>query len=149
MKAMRHEAILRVVRGHEILSQDDLRRALKKEGVAATQATLSRDIAELGIVRTPEGYRLPAQVTAAPAAPEGDLPHLLREFMRDATAAGNLVVVKTSAGAASALGLALDKALLPGVVGTVAGDDIVLAVARSSRSARAVEKCLFDLVRPR
>ncbi|MBI5528096.1 MAG: ArgR family transcriptional regulator [Deltaproteobacteria bacterium] len=149
MKAIRHEAIQRLVQEQDLPSQDDLRRALRKEGIKATQATLSRDIAELGIVRARDGYRLPGQVADAPSVPEGGLQHLLREFMRDATAAGNMVVIKTPAGAAGALGLAVDKAGLPGIVGTVAGDDIILAVARSASAARGLQKRLLDLVRPR
>ncbi len=115
-------------------------------GIQATQATLSRDLSELGLVKTGEGYKLPAQVGEMIPSSNSELKRMLREFMREATPASNLVVVKTPVGSANALGIALDNASLPEVVGTVAGDDTILVVTRSAATARGLRKKLLSLV---
>jgi transcriptional regulator of arginine metabolism len=146
-KQLRHETILRLVRQKPIANQQALQQELAKSGLHTTQATLSRDLSELGLVKTGDGYKLPAQITESFHATHSELKRMLREFMREATPANNLVVVKTPAGNANALGIALDNAALPEIVGTVAGDDTILVVTRSAATARSVQKKFLNLVR--
>ena len=104
-----------------------------------TQATLSRDIEELGLVKTREGYRLPS----AAAASEPPQPHLdvvLKEFVREVRLAANLVVIRTHPGNAQTVGYALDASPWPEVVGTVAGDDTIFLATGGTRDAAHVRK---------
>lgn len=141
-KAFRQGQILKLIRGKRIQTQDDLARELKESsGIETTQVTLSRDIRELGLLKTPEGYR---QVEAAPAGPE--LETIASELLQDARVAQNLVVLKTSPGNANALAVALDNEDWPDVVGTIAGDDTILVVAPDSAAAENLRKKLLGFV---
>jgi transcriptional regulator of arginine metabolism len=113
--------------------------------VEATQVTLSRDIHELGIIKTPEGYR---EAGAIVTADTGDnLRRVLQEFLRDVEVAQNLVVLQTNPGAAAAVALALDAESWPELVGTVAGDDTIFAAARGASAAKALRKKLMEVWR--
>jgi transcriptional regulator of arginine metabolism len=143
-KAFRQGQILKLIRSKRIPTQDDLARELKEScGIETTQVTLSRDIRELGLLKTPEGYR---QVEAAPAGPE--LGTVAGELLQDARVAQNLLVLKTSPGNANALAVALDKEDWPEVVGTIAGDDTILVVAPDSLAAEKLRKKLLGFVQP-
>jgi len=143
-KSFRQGQILKLIRGKRILTQDDLARELKhSQGIDTTQVTLSRDIRELGLLKTPEGYR---QVEAATSGP--DLAMVAGEFLRDVRAAQNLIVLKTSPGNANALAVALDNEDWPEVVGTIAGDDTVLVVAPDTEIAGRLRKKLLGYVQP-
>src|SRR5690349_15909257 len=134
MKEVRHKAILELLRESPIGSQDELQRALGKRGIRVGQATLSRDIHELELVKTPEGYELPSGGTASEAAlPSAS--RLVREFVLDVRQAQNLVVVKTAVGSAQPVAAALDGESWPEVVGTIAGDDAILIVAANNKNA--------------
>jgi len=111
----------------------------KKEGVSATQVTLSRDIRELGLVKTPDGYRQIAPQSSGP-----DLATILAEFLQDVRVAQNLLVLKTPPGHASTLAIALDQEEWPEVVGTIAGDDTVLVIAPDSATAAALQGKLLS-----
>jgi transcriptional regulator of arginine metabolism len=138
-KAFRQGQILKVIRNKRILTQEDLARVLKESfGLDTTQVTLSRDVRELGLLKTPEGYR---QVSAA-AGP--DVAMVVAEFLQDVRAAQNLIVLRTSPGNANALAVALDKANWPEIVGTIAGDDTVLIVAPDSATADKLRKKLLS-----
>jgi transcriptional regulator of arginine metabolism len=129
-KAFRQGQILKVIRNKRILTQEDLARELKESfGLDTTQVTLSRDVRELGLLKTPDGYR---QVSAASGP---DLATVAAELLQDARAAQNLVVLRTSPGNANALAVALDNENWPEIVGTIAGDDTVLIVAPDSATA--------------
>lgn len=129
-KTFRQGQILKLIRTRPIQTQEDLARELKQHyGIQTTQVTLSRDIRELGLVKTQEGYR---QVTPA-AGP--DFSTVAAEFLQDARQAQNLIVLRTSPGNANALAVAMDKEDWPEVVGTLAGDDTVLVVAPDSPTA--------------
>lgn len=144
-KLTRHVTIRELLASHSIASQDDLRRLLYHRGHRVTQATLSRDIHELGLVKTPEGYQLPP----AGGEPDAWLPsveRLIREFAYDARCAHNLVVVKTSAGAAAPVAAAIDAETWSEVVGTVAGDDTILIIAPSHKDAEAVVERIQELI---
>jgi transcriptional regulator of arginine metabolism len=138
-KALRQRRILDLVSKGSIESQDDLRRELVRLGMRVTQATLSRDINELGLVKTPEGYAVPQEDYLARVLPS--LERLLREFVVGVRPAGQLLVLKTMAGSAQAVAAALDAEEWPEVVGTLAGDDTILVVTASDKNAkRATER---------
>ncbi len=141
-KAFRQGQILKLIRTKRILTQDDLARELKhSQNIDTTQVTLSRDVRELGLLKTPEGYR---QVDAT--APGPDLAMVLGEFLQDVRAAQNLIVLKTSPGHANALAVALDNAEWAEIVGTIAGDDTVLLVAPDTATAEKLRKKLLGYV---
>ena len=131
-KSYRQGQILKLIDQHRISTQEQLAKELGQLGIRATQVTLSRDIRELGLVKTPAGYR-----QVAPAAGP-DLATVAAEFVRDIRAAQNLVVLKTSPGNANAVAVALDREQWPEVVGTIAGDDTVLIVAPDQNKAETV-----------
>jgi transcriptional regulator of arginine metabolism len=138
-KTFRQGQILKLIRSKRILTQEDLAGELKQtSGIQTTQVTLSRDIRELGLLKTAEGYRQLAPSTAGP-----DFGTLARELLQDVRMAQNLVVLRTSPGNANALAVALDKEDWPEVVGTIAGDDTILAIAPDAAIAgRLREKLL-------
>jgi len=143
-KTFRQGQILKLIRAKPILTQDELARQLDQtHGIHTTQVTLSRDIRELGLLKTPQGYR---QVAAAAGGP--DLGTVAAEFLRDARVAQNLVVLRTSPGNANALAVALDKEDWPEVVGTIAGDDTILVVAPDSGTATKLREKLLGFLEP-
>ncbi len=139
-KTFRQGQILKVIRGKRILTQEDLARELKESfGLEATQVTLSRDIRELGLLKTPDGYR---QVTTSATGP--DLATIAGELLQDVRTAQNLIVLRTSPGNANALAVALDKENWPEIVGTIAGDDTILIVAPDNATADKLSKKLLE-----
>lgn len=142
-KSYRQGQILKLVRGRRLHTQDELARALAAQGIAATQVTLSRDIRELGLVKTAEGY---AAAMAEASASGPDVATVAREFLLDVRVAQNLLVVKTPPACANSLASALDRAEWPQVVGTLAGDDTVLVVAPNPATARALRARLLKLL---
>jgi transcriptional regulator of arginine metabolism len=140
-KSYRHGQILKLVRGRSIYTQEELARALKESGIDATQVTLSRDIRELGLVKTPDGYR-----ELAPEAQGTQLAALASEFLRDVRIAQNQVVLKTSPGHANSVAVALDDEEWPEVVGTVAGDDTILVICPDTATAETVKGKLIGLL---
>lgn len=134
-KAYRQSQILKLIRGRSLHTQDELARALGGLNIPATQVTLSRDIRELGLVKTPAGY---AQVSAEAPAPGPDVAALAREILLDVRQAQNLLVLKTPPANANALAAALDQADWPEVTGTIAGDDTVLVVAPDAKTAETL-----------
>ena len=138
-KSARQRRIVQILRSREVASQAELARLVAGRGEPVTQATLSRDLEELGAfkARTPDGrvvYRLPEE----PPANGAWLERMLREFALDVEASANLVVLKTPPGGAGPVARAIDGAALPGVLGTVAGDDTIMIVCRQGTSAKAV-----------
>jgi transcriptional regulator of arginine metabolism len=133
-KLSRHKAILELLDETPVTNQEELQRLLRKRGFDAGQATLSRDIRELGLAKTSAGYTLPGREAAA----ESDLPsvsRLVREFVTSVRAAQNLLVTKTSIGSAQPVAAALDGENWPEALGTIAGDDTILIVCEDKRSA--------------
>src|SRR3974390_674286 len=132
-KLARHSAIRDLVNSQPVASQEELRRALYRRGHRVTQATLSRDIHELGLVKTAEGYKAPQGEGAATHPPS--IERLIQEFVYDVKTAQNLVVVKTGPGSAQPVSAAMDAEEWNEVVGTIGGDDTILAITRNSKSA--------------
>lgn len=147
MKTQRHAAILKIIRQTRVGSQEQLRELLRAEGFDVTQATLSRDIREIGLakVNTPDGG---SHYAASPEGGQSAGPHLeqlLPTMLLSVDGVGPLLVVKTPAGAAQHLGLALDAAGWTEIIGTIAGDDAVLVITRSERARRTIHARLREL----
>jgi transcriptional regulator of arginine metabolism len=140
-KSFRHGQILKLIRHRNIFTQDELARALKEHGIDATQVTLSRDVRELSLVKTGEGYReLEREV------PNLQFATLAGEFLQDVRLAQNQVVLKTAPGHASSVAVALDDEEWPEVVGTIAGDDTILVICKDSDTADEVRTKLLELL---
>jgi len=145
-KNYRQSQILKLIRARNLHTQDELARALRSLKIPATQVTLSRDIRELGLVKTAAGYS--AGATDAPVAPTGpDVAALAREVLRDVRQAQNLLVLRTPPANANALAAALDHADWPEVTGTIAGDDTVLVVAPDVKTADSLRAKFLRFLR--
>ena len=147
MKARRQELILELVEREVLRSQEELRARLRRRGVDATQATISRDIRDLGLVkRAVDGAYQRMNGQPGPSGTAlGALGRLAAEFLRDVDCVQQLVVLRTGAGQAQPLALAIDRADLPEAVGTIAGDDTILLIARDGRRAASLAKRLKGL----
>lgn len=144
-KSQRHSAIRKLIHEHRVASQEQLRELLVDQGFDVTQATLSRDIRELRLVKmpAPDGathYTVPADSDQRPP-----LARLLPTLFIGAEGTGNLLVVKTLAGGAQAISEALDWEEWPEVLGTLAGDDTILMVLRDAKHLSTIQKRLEDL----
>lgn len=137
LKRFRQGQILKLVAAGAVASQDDLKRLLAQQNMRVTQATLSRDLQELKLVKTPEGYR-PLGQDAEASQPRFE--RAVLEYLLDVREAQNLLVLKTPAGAAQPLAVALDREGLPEVVGTIGGDDTVLVITPSRRACVNLRK---------
>ena len=146
MKARRQALILALIDRDPLHSQEQLRRRLRQRGFDATQATISRDIADLGLVkRAGDGaYQRPGADTSSPETALTALARASAEFLSRVERVEQLLVVRTGRGQAQALAEALDRARLPEAVGTIAGDDTILIIARGARRAAALAKRLED-----
>ncbi len=157
-KAARHARIVEFIRTRAVRSQTELAELLAAEGVHVTQATLSRDLEELGAVKVRSAgggqvYLIPEddEPVLRPAADVGEgeraparLVRLLRELLTGADSSGNLAVLRTPPGAAQFLASALDRSGLPEIVGTIAGDDTILVVAREPFTGAELAKRFRD-----
>ncbi len=134
-KRTRQNTLLEIVQQQPYRNQDELRRALARRGFDVTQATLSRDIHELGLVKTSDGYaRQEGEQPADSALPPAI--RLVREFVLNVKEAQNLLVVRTAPGSAQPVAAALDAEGWSEVVGTVAGDDTLLIISQNRRTAQ-------------
>lgn len=132
-KLARQAAIARIIGGRAVSSQPQLVELLHLEGIEATQATVSRDLKDMGavIVRVPGGetvYALP-ELEPQRVVPHEQLRRVMGEWVAEVRVSANLVVVRTPPGCAHVVASALDRSGLPGVLGTVAGDDTMLVIA--------------------
>jgi transcriptional regulator of arginine metabolism len=143
-KNYRQNQILKLIRGRNLHTQDELARALQALKIPATQVTLSRDIRELGLVKTPAGY---AQVNAETVAAGPDVAALAREVLLDVRQAQNLLVLRTPPANANVLAAAVDQADWPEVTGTLAGDDTVLVVAPDIKTADTLRARFLKFLR--
>ncbi|MBK9966193.1 MAG: arginine repressor [Holophagales bacterium] len=141
----RRDAIVRLLKEEPVRSQEELQRLLAQRGFEATQPTLSRDVRDLGLVKTPRGYALPGTVDPADDAPRrlGRLERVLAESVVSVRVAGTLVVLKTPPAGAHPVARVLDEAGLPEAIGTIAGDDTVFVAALDAAAARALAARLF------
>jgi transcriptional regulator of arginine metabolism len=140
-KAYRHGQILKLIRAKHVHTQEELARELQHIGIPATQVTLSRDIRELRLVKTAEGYGEMAPEEVGPS-----FETLAAEFLQDVRTAQNLVVLKTSPGHANSVAVALDSEELPEIVGTLAGDDTLLVIAPDTATAEQLRQRFLHLI---
>jgi transcriptional regulator of arginine metabolism len=129
-KAERHSAILELVNRGSAHTQHEIASALARRGMRATQATISRDIQELGLVRSGAGYRSSTS--------------LVRELVLSVEVVEPMAVIRTPPGTANLVARTIDEAAIPGVAGTVAGDDTIIAVLRNRGAGRALKHLLAD-----
>ena len=136
-KLARQQTILELAHEAPLPNQQELCKVFARRGFQVTQATLSRDINELRLVKTPEGYILPNG--DVPAEPMPAVSRVLREFVREIRRAQNLLVIKTIPGSAQPVAVAVDSEGWEEVVGTVAGDDTILVISGNNKKARQLQ----------
>ena len=133
-KLARQTCIMELLEQEPLASQEEIRKRLARHGFRVNQATLSRDIHELGVIKTSEGYAVPGNVLTDVQPPA--IERLLREFGREVRQAQNQLVLKTAVGSAQPVAVALDSTGWEEVVGTVAGDDTVLIICPDRKQAQ-------------
>jgi transcriptional regulator of arginine metabolism len=144
MKSYRQSAILELVDGEAITSQEQLRERLRGRGIEATQATLSRDIRDLGLIkRAADGAYRRAGADGRPSVdPELECRTAVDDYLRRCDVVDQLIVLKTDTGQAQPLAVAIDRAGLSEIVGTIAGDDTILVICRNAPAAAGLSKRL-------
>ena len=146
LKDRRHRAIADLIRGDALSSQEELAQRLAALGYAVTQATVSRDLEQLGATKVRrDGNLVYALAGGPPDDPGPRLSAVLRDWVRSVEPAANLVVIKTPPGSAHLIGVALDHSTLPEVVGNICGDDTVFIACRSAGDAAALSKKLREM----
>ena len=148
-KVQRQQAIARMVAKHAVTNQPQLVDLLAEDGITATQATVSRDLEDLGAVkvRVPGGdtvYAIP-EYEPQRIAPEDQLRRVMGEWVAEVRHSGNLVVLRTPPGCAHVVASALDRSGLDGILGTVAGDDTLLVVAEEGMGGVVMRDRLREL----
>lgn len=149
-KTERHTAILQLIAANDVASQEALRQLLERRGVSVTQATLSRDLRELGVVRVPgdNGPRYALPLTGGgEAIPTLDV--LLPQLFSRVDGVGELIVLHTLASGAQPISEAIDAAVWKEVLGTIAGENTILIVCRSAQARQEVTLRLSELARAR
>ena len=136
MKQLRHAKIREILVKTQVTSQDDLRRKLAARGVHVTQATLSRDVNDLGLIKGPSGYAL-SDDQAEDSMP--GIAGVLRNFALEARLALNLLVLITTTGSAQPVAAGIDYEGWPEVIGTIAGDDTVLIICQDQQQAQQLK----------
>lgn len=140
-KNYRQGQILKLIRSKRINTQEELAQELRALGIEVTQVTLSRDLREMGIVKTADGYR---EILPDPTGPS--LAQVMAEYLLDVRLAQHIVVLKTSTGSANSLAVALDQEDWPEIAGTVAGDDTVFVACWDNQRAKTVYERLLSYV---
>src|SRR6266568_3441421 len=143
-KPLRQKVILELLEEGSVGSQEDLQRALGKRGLKVGQATLSRDIHDLGLVKTGAGYMLPGEAILEPALPP--VSRLVREFVLEVRTAQNQLVIKTSVGSAQPVAAALDGQDWEEAIGTIAGDDTILMVCANKKGATRLSARIQEML---
>lgn len=146
-KRFRQGQILKVLANQSVANQDELRRQLLHLGVRVTQATLSRDLRELRLVKTADGYRSLAGAVGEESASQPGIGRAVKEFLLDMRPAQNMLVLKTPPGGAQPLAAAVDAEHWKEVAGTLAGDDTVLIIASSRGASNNIRRRLEELLR--
>ncbi len=150
MKNDRQSMILEIIEQEAIDTQEQLQQRLFERGVTCTQATISRDIKQLHLIKEPVGqgkYRYAVSVQRNKLNVADKLRTIFRESIISVESAQNLVVIKTMAGLANAAAAALDNMNIPYVVGTLAGDDTALLIMRDSESAKSFCNEIHEMIR--
>ena len=148
MKNSRHTRILEIIADHVIETQDDLIEKLKESGYPVTQATVSRDIKQLGLIKTATkdgGYKYTA-TRSDTSGNENKLKTIMRETVVNAQNAQNIIVVKTFSGMANAAAAALDALAEESVIGSIAGDDTIFIVVRNNEDAEEFTNYIREII---
>ena len=150
-RRVREQAILELIESEGVSNQDEIVERLRARNIQATQATVSRDVKRLGLVKTPAGgggYRYAAPAVRPRSTQRGrrQLKLMSEQFLTKVETGGALLVLKTLSGRANALAVALDECRLDEIVGTIAGDDTILVIARDQRDRDKVKKLFDDMV---
>jgi transcriptional regulator of arginine metabolism len=144
-KTLRQRAILELLEYGPVANQEDLQKALRQRGIKVGQATLSRDVRDLGLSKSANGYSLvPVDGASVPALPP--VSRLVREFVLEVRAAQNLLVIKTTVGSAQPVAAALDDEDWPEAVGTIAGDDTILIVCPGNKDANKLTARIQEML---
>ena len=151
MKRARQQAVADVVRDRSLRTQQELVAALADKGFKATQATVSRDITEMGLVKVASDgrlvYALPSSEAATEQTGEQRLRELLEDLPIDVRESGLMLVIRAVPGTAHAIAAALDRARWPDVLGTIAGDDTLFIATADSEALERVRQRLISLAR--
>jgi transcriptional regulator of arginine metabolism len=148
MKNSRHTRIFEIISDHVIETQDDLIAKLKESGYPVTQATVSRDIKQLGLIKTATkdgGYKYTA-TRSDTSGNENKLKTIMRETVVNAQNAQNIIVVKTFSGMANAAAAALDALAEESVIGSIAGDDTIFIVVRNNEDAEEFTNYIREII---
>lgn len=152
MKKQRQEKIMEIIRENEVETQEDLARYLNEAGYSVTQATVSRDIREMSLIKVP-GIRVKQRYTVSTEGGGGGSSGFGRQYtgvLQDGVVsmeqAGNLLVVKTVSGMAMAVAAAIDAVELEGIVGSIAGDDTILCAVKTEEQVSSVMKSMQSLI---
>jgi len=150
-KPARERAILEIVSGHLVRTQEELARELGRRGAAVTQATVSRDVKRLGLVKVADStgayrYAIPNGTPAGTPSSEENLRNAFREFVTALAAGEAFFLIKTLPGRANAVAIAIDEARRPELAGTIAGDDTILVMVRKARDRERARRELEKLV---
>jgi transcriptional regulator of arginine metabolism len=132
----RHQEILDLIGTHYVRSQGELQELLDERGFDVNQGTLSRDLRELGVIKSPDGYELPLNGHPARDDQVGALNGAIKQWLKEAVVAQNQVLLKTPPGGAQPLAFSLDQVGLAPALGTVAGDDTILVICATNKDAR-------------
>jgi transcriptional regulator of arginine metabolism len=144
-KTLRQRVILDLLKHGPVASQEDLQRALRKRGLKVGQATLSRDVRDMRLAKTADGYSLSqGESSSAPSLPP--VSRLVREFVLGLRPAQNLLVIKTSVGSAQPVAAALDDEEWPEAIGTIAGDDTILTVCADKEDAKRLAARIQEML---
>ena len=138
-RARRHQLIKRLLGSLNVPSQLMLSEMLASDGISVTQATLSRDLKDLGVAKGPSGYILSADMTPTNMHDDA-LHHIIQRELVDAGISGVMIVLNTRPGHADPLAFEIDRSHLPEILGTIAGDDTIFITAKSERGAQALVK---------
>jgi len=150
-KPARERAILEIVSGHLVRTQEELARELGRRGAAVTQATVSRDVKRLGLVKVADStgayrYAIPNGTPAGTPSSEENLRNAFREFVTALAAGEAFFLINTLPGRANAVAIAIDEARRPELAGTIAGDDTILVMVRKARDRERARRELEKLV---
>ncbi len=150
-KPARERAILEIVSGHLVGTQEELARELGRRGAAVTQATVSRDVKRLGLVKVADStgayrYAIPNGTPAGTRSSEENLRNAFREFVTALAAGEAFFLINTLPGRANAVAIAIDEARRPELAGTIAGDDTILVMVRKARDRERARRELEKLV---
>ena len=145
-KQFRQGQILKVLAAEPVANQDELRRQLIHLGLRVTQATLSRDLRELRLVKTAEGYQALSDAAVEESPAVSRLARAVKSFLVDIRPAQNMLVLKTPPGGAQPLAAAVDSERWKEVAGTLAGDDTVLIITPSRKARAAVQKRVEEML---